>query len=99
VHLHTRLTPEFLPILLPALMTILAPGTGSFIAGSKEADKEREKEDKDRLARQRPVLRILAELALVSAWAEGILKGVGEVGKVLRGLVRFIHYPFHYLRG
>jgi regulator of nonsense transcripts 2 len=54
---------------------------------SKDIDKEREKEDKERLAKQRPVLRIIAELALVGAWAEGPVKGAGEVGRILKALV------------
>jgi regulator of nonsense transcripts 2 len=87
VHLHTRLTPDFLPMLLPSFLAILAPVGAGSNTGGKDADKEREKEDKERLARQRLVLRIVAELALVGAWTEGVSKSAGEVGKVLKGLV------------
>lgn len=32
-------------------------------------------------------MRIVAELAMVGAWSEGVVKGAAEVGKVLKGLV------------
>lgn len=78
VHLHTRLTPDFLPLLLPPLLAALAP-----VPAAKDADKE----DKERIARQRVILRIVAELAVLSAWPEGAAKGAGELGKVLQALV------------
>ncbi|KAL7421122.1 mRNA decay protein [Cryptotrichosporon argae] len=81
VHLHARLAPDFFTLLLPPLLAILAPP-----APSKE-DKDREKEEKDRIAKQRPVLRIIAELALVNAWPEGVAKGAAEVGKILKALM------------
>ena len=87
MHLHTRLTPELLPLLLPHLLAILSTTVPNSTAVGKDAEKDREKEDKDRLARQRPVLRIVAELAMAGAWAEGAEKGAGEVGKVMKGLV------------
>jgi regulator of nonsense transcripts 2 len=84
VHLHKRLAPDFLPQLLPPLLAILAPAPPP----AKDAsEKDREKEDKERIARQRPVLRIVAELAMLMAWPEGALKGAAEVGKVLKTLV------------
>lgn len=85
-HLHTRLSPDFLPRLLPALLSILAPSSTA-PANSKDVDKEKEKEDKERLGRQRPVLRMVAELAISHAWPEGVVKGIGEVAKVLKNLV------------
>ena len=89
VHIHTRLTPDFFPILLPQLLAILMNPSATSSAASKDADKEREKEEKERLARQRPVLRIVAELALIGAWADGEKRGFGEVGNVVKFLVRF----------
>ncbi|TXT09089.1 hypothetical protein VHUM_02563 [Vanrija humicola] len=84
VHLHTRLAPEFFPLLLPPLLAILAPSPPP---GKDTSEKDREKDDKERIARQRPVLRIVAELALLGAWPEGALKGGTEVGKVLKALM------------
>jgi regulator of nonsense transcripts 2 len=72
-------------LLLPSLLAILSPAPAA--AATKDGDKDREKEDKERLTRQRPVLRILAELAMMGAWAEGPGKGAAEIGKVLKGLV------------
>ncbi|RXK37451.1 hypothetical protein M231_05274 [Tremella mesenterica] len=84
VHLHTRLTPEFLPQLLhpAALLGILIPTTS--VAG-KDADKD--KEDKERLARQKLVLRIVAELAMAGGWVEGVTKGAAEVTKILKAFM------------
>jgi regulator of nonsense transcripts 2 len=80
------LTPDFLPALRPALLAIVCaqPPTSTT---SKEAEKDKEKDEKDRLAKQRPVLRIVAELAMLGAWEEGPAKGVAEVEKLLSGLV------------
>nr|XP_018259411.1 uncharacterized protein I303_08339 [Kwoniella dejecticola CBS 10117]OBR81569.1 hypothetical protein I303_08339 [Kwoniella dejecticola CBS 10117] len=90
VHLHTRLAPDFLPLLLQQLLAILAT-TGASNANAvpvtKDAEKDKEKEDKERLGRQRPVLRIVAELAMLGAWAEGATKGASEVGKILKGFM------------
>lgn len=86
VQLHTRLTPDFLPHLLPPFLAILnqapVPTTG-------KEEKDREKEEKERLSRQRPVLRIMAELAMVGAWQAGPAKGGAEIQKVLKSMVRF----------
>nr|XP_031861440.1 uncharacterized protein CI109_003044 [Kwoniella shandongensis]KAA5528512.1 hypothetical protein CI109_003044 [Kwoniella shandongensis] len=90
VHLHTRLTPDFLSLLLQPLLAILSNSTvssTSAAAAGKDGDKDKEREDKERIARQRPVLRIVAELAMVGAWAEGAIKGAAEVGKALKGLM------------
>lgn len=80
-HLHARLAPEFYPSFLPELISITneaqnaAPTTSG--AGN---DKDREKEEKDRISRMRPVLRMIAELSLVGAW-EGY-----EGGKAMKGV-------------
>jgi len=52
-----------------------------------QAAKDADKEEKERIARQRILLRIVAELGLVDAWPEGIKKGASEVGKVIQALV------------
>lgn len=80
VHLHTRLTPDLFTLLLPPLIAIITS------PASSAKDAEREKEDKERLAKQRPVLRILAELAIVGGWPE-IQKGIGEIQKLLKALM------------
>lgn len=49
--------------------------------------KDREKDEKDRLARQRPVLRIVTELAMIGAWEKGVEQGVTEISKVLKAFV------------
>ncbi|WRT69288.1 uncharacterized protein IL334_006272 [Kwoniella shivajii] len=87
VHLHTRLTPDFFPLLLQPLIAILTSTGTSVIPASKDGEKDKDKEDKERLSRQRPVLRIIAELAMVGAWPEGAIKGASEVGKVLKALM------------
>lgn len=80
-HLHARLAPDFYPSFLPELISITneaqnaAPTTSG--AGN---DKDREKEEKDRISRMRPVLRMIAELSLVGAW-EGY-----EGGKAMKGV-------------
>ena len=100
VHLHTRLTPDFLPMLLPQLLAILVNSGATLSATSKDAEKEREKEEKDRLGRQRPVLRIVAELALIGAWADGEKRGFGEIGNVVKSLVRISSNGYaHISRG
>ncbi|WVQ93013.1 hypothetical protein IAU59_000076 [Kwoniella sp. CBS 9459] len=87
VHLHARLTPEFLPLLIPPLLAILSSPPAATGNLSKDAEKDKEKDDKERLSRQRPVLRIVAELAMVGAWAEGAVKGATEVGKLLKAFM------------
>ncbi|OXM78214.1 hypothetical protein C364_04151 [Cryptococcus neoformans Bt63] len=87
IHLHSRLTPDFLPQLLQPLLAVLSANAAATGPIGKDGDKDKEKEDKERLSKQRPVLRIVAELAMVGAWAEGVVKGAAEVGKVLKGLM------------
>ena len=82
------MSPDFLRLLLPQIAAILAPAVlNSSITASKDAEKDKDKDERDRLARQRPVLRIMAELALIAAWPEGVMKGVGEISKVLKAQV------------
>ena len=79
------MTPDFLPLLLSPLLAVLHQGPAQ--AGGKD-EKDREREEKERLTRQRPVLRVVSELALVGAWPEGAAKGALEVQKVLKQMVR-----------
>jgi regulator of nonsense transcripts 2 len=81
------LAPDFLPVLLPPLLAILSPAPPP---AKDSNEKDREKDEKDRIARQRPVLRIVAELAMIGAWPEGPTKGASEVGKILKALVGLI---------
>ncbi|KAK8844121.1 hypothetical protein IAR55_006915 [Kwoniella newhampshirensis] len=87
VHLHTRLTPDFLPLTHQALLAVLSSSNAVSATYGKDGEKDKEREDKERLAKQRLVLRIVAELAIVGAWPEGANKGATEVGKVLKGLM------------
>jgi regulator of nonsense transcripts 2 len=85
VQLHTRLTPDFLPHLLPPFLAVLAQPP---VQSTGKEEKDREKEEKERLSRQRPVLRIVADLAMIGGWQAGPAKGGAEVQKVIKGLVR-----------
>jgi len=80
-HLHARLTPDFYPTFLPDLLAITtdAQNKAPITSGSGN-DKDREKDEKDRISRMRPVLRLIAELGLVGAW-EGY-----EGGKAMKGI-------------
>ncbi|WVN87840.1 uncharacterized protein L203_103035 [Cryptococcus depauperatus CBS 7841] len=97
VHLHTRLAPDFLPQLLQSLQSVLLSSTSTTTSVGKDGDKDKEREDRERLAKQRPILRIVAELAMVGAWAEGIPKGTTEIGKILKNMMsndpQYVHLP------
>jgi len=85
VQLHTRLTPDFLPHLIPPFLAVLAQPP---VQSTGKEEKDREKEEKERLSRQRPVLRIVAELAIIGGWEAGPAKGGSEIQKVIRSMVR-----------
>lgn len=87
--LHRRFPTTFTPALVASLGAALAaPAKGSLASLTPE---QREKEDSTRVARQRPVLRVCAELALV-----GVIRDKDQAGrsggewimKTLRELVR-----------
>jgi regulator of nonsense transcripts 2 len=60
------------------------------------ASEQREKEETTRVARQRPVLRVCAELALVGVIRDAPLRSGGEwIMKVLRDLVRYFRDATH----
>jgi regulator of nonsense transcripts 2 len=77
-HLHRRFT-SFTPSLLPLLTSLLAPPSKQSLASLTQ--EQRDKEDSARISRQRPVLRVCTELALV-----GIL-GPEWVVKVIKDLL------------
>lgn len=79
-HLHARLTPDFLPALLPELLNVLATSNPTPSAATTPAT-DRDKEDKERIVRLRPVLRVIAELGLVGAWENA------RGGKASKGVV------------
>ena len=88
--LHRRFPSTFTPALITALSASLAaPSKAALSALSPE---QREKEDTSRVTRQRPVLRVCAELALVGIIRDAPGRSGGEwVMKVIRELVRLQH--------
>ncbi|KZT57798.1 ARM repeat-containing protein [Calocera cornea HHB12733] len=86
--LHRRFPKTFTPALLASLLAILAPPPKAVAAPAQTSD-QKEKEDSARISRQRPVLRICAELAMVGIWRsdDGARSGGEGVIKVLRDLL------------
>lgn len=86
--LHRRFPSAFSPGLVSALCAALAPPNRVALAAL--APEQREKEDAARVTRQRPVLRVCAELALVGIIRDGPGRSGGEwMIKVIKDLVRF----------
>lgn len=85
--LHRRFPSTFTPTLVSALgVALAAPPRATLAALSQE---QREKEDASRVTRQRPVLRVCAELALVGIIRDAPGKSGGEwIMKSIRELVR-----------
>lgn len=85
--LNRRFPTTFTPALVSALnASLAAPSKAALSALSQE---QREKEDSTRVARQRPVLRVCAELALVGIIRDAPGRSGGEwIMKVIRELVR-----------
>lgn len=85
-HLHRRFPKTFTPVLISSLSTaIAAPSRASL--GSLTVE-QREKEDSTRVLRQRPVLRICSELALVGVIRDGPERSGGEwIMKAVKELV------------
>ena len=78
---------NFTPALVAALATALAPSNKATLAVM--APEQREKEETARVARQRPLIRVCAELALVGVIRDGPSRSGGEwTMKALRDLVR-----------
>jgi len=85
--LHRRFPTNFTPALITALASVLVPSNKAALAAM--APEQREKEDTARVARQRPVIRVCAELALVGVIRDAPSRSGGEwIMKALRDLVR-----------
>lgn len=84
--LHRRFPKTFTPAFVSSLSAALAaPSRAALAALSPE---QREKEDAARISRQRPVLRVSAELALVGIIKDAPDRSGGEwIMKVMRDLV------------
>ncbi|KAG0706099.1 ARM repeat-containing protein [Suillus ampliporus] len=84
--LHRRFPAAFTPPLVSSLSTALA--APSRAALSALPPEQREKEDSIRVSRQRPLLRVCSELALVGIITDGQKRSGGEwIMKVLRELL------------
>ncbi|KAG2345664.1 ARM repeat-containing protein [Suillus weaverae] len=84
--LHRRFPAAFTPPLISSLSTALA--APSRAALSALPPEQREKEDSARVSRQRPLLRVCSELALVGIITDGRKRSGGEwIMKVLRELL------------
>ncbi|KAN0107367.1 Armadillo-type fold [Russula decolorans] len=84
--LHRRFSINFTPALVGALATALAPSNKTALATM--APEQREKEEAARVARQRPLIRVCAELAVVGVIRDGPSRSGGEwTMKVLRDLL------------
>jgi len=86
--LHKRFRKTFTPALVSALSSaISAPSRASLAAMAPE---QREKDDTARVARQRPVLRVCSELALVGIIQDSLDRSGGEwIMKALKELVNY----------
>jgi hypothetical protein len=86
--LHRRFPTAFTPALVAALNSALAPSNKLTLATM--APEQREKEEAARVTRQRPILRLCAELALVGVIRDSPTRSGGEwILKALRDLVCF----------
>ncbi|KAI0743348.1 ARM repeat-containing protein [Daedaleopsis nitida] len=84
--LHRRFPKAFTPAIVSSLTTALAPPSRAALAALSA--EQREKEDSARVSRQRPVLRVCAELALVGIIKDGPDRSGGEwVMKTVRDLL------------
>jgi regulator of nonsense transcripts 2 len=82
---------SFTPALISALAGVLVPPNRAALAAM--APEQREKEETARVVRQRPVLRVCAELALVGVIRDAPSRSGGEwIMKALRELVRFFRH-------
>ncbi|KAI0688727.1 transcription factor [Cerioporus squamosus] len=84
--LHRRFPKTFTPAIVSSLTTALAPPSRATLAAL--SPEQREKEDSARVTRQRPILRVCAELALVGIIRDGPDRSGGEwVMKTVRDLL------------
>lgn len=92
--LHRRFPKAFTPTLVSSLSTALLPQSRSALAAM--APEQREKEESARISRQRPVLRVCAELAMVGiirdvpgrSGGEWIMKAIRDLVSVARSLFK-----------
>jgi regulator of nonsense transcripts 2 len=93
--LHQRFHTTFTPVLISSLSAALSAPSRSTL--STLAQEQREKEDAARISRQRPVLRVCCELALVGIIRDSPERSGGEwVMRTLKELVSLL--VSHYLR-
>jgi regulator of nonsense transcripts 2 len=78
--MHRRFPSTFTPSIISSLSAALAPPKYATLATLPP--EQREKEDSARISRQRPVLRVCSELALV-----GIIKNADWIMKAVKDLV------------
>ncbi|KAI0779890.1 ARM repeat-containing protein [Fomes fomentarius] len=84
--LHRRFPKAFTPTIIASLTAALTPPSRSALAAL--TPEQREKEDSARVSRQRPVLRVCAELALVGIVKDGPDRSGGEwIMKTIRDLL------------
>ncbi|EJU04317.1 ARM repeat-containing protein [Dacryopinax primogenitus] len=85
---HRRFPKNFTPAVDSSLLAILAPPAKVNAVPGQSAE-QKEKEDVARITRQRPVLRICAELGMVGVWRseDGTKSGGEGVIKLLRDLL------------
>lgn len=97
--LHRRFPDTFSNSLVNALSSVLAAPSRPALAAL--APEQREKDEAARIARQRPLLRVSSELALVGIIRDGPGKSGGEwIMKILRDLVHISHlYSLSGLNG
>ena len=85
--LHQRFPSLFTNPLIAQFLSSLAPTPRAHLATL--SPEQREKEETARVARQRPLLRVCSELALVGIISDGAGKSGGEwIMKILKELVR-----------
>jgi regulator of nonsense transcripts 2 len=93
---HRRFPTAFTTPLVNALAGLLAPTPKSQLATL--TPELREKDDSARISRQRPVLRVCSELALVGVIRDGPNKSGGEwIMKAMKELVCYFHCRVSYL--
>ncbi|KAJ7647234.1 transcription factor [Roridomyces roridus] len=84
--LHRRFPTAFTPAIVSSLSSALAAPSRAALAAL--APEQREKDDASRVTRQRPVLRVCSELALVGIIRDGPTRSGGEwIMKVLKELL------------
>jgi len=84
--LHRRFPKSFTPPLVATLSTALGPPSRAVL--SALSPEQREKEDTSRVTKQRPLLRVCAEFALVGIIKDAPDRSGGEwIMKVLKELV------------